>query len=67
MKLCYFLVFLLTSFILTGQDIQGIVLDKATDLPIETASIYFDNTTLGTTSDVDGKFSITYDPSIKSS
>ncbi|MGV6830410.1 MAG: carboxypeptidase-like regulatory domain-containing protein [bacterium] len=66
MKLCYILVFFLTSFILTGQEIQGIVLDKETDLPIETASIYFDNTTLGTTSDVDGKFSITYDPSIKS-
>lgn len=52
----YFLIFLsLNSF---SQKFYGIVLDGATKEPIIGASVYFDNTTLGTSTDINGEFSL---------
>ncbi|MBO6607717.1 carboxypeptidase-like regulatory domain-containing protein [Psychroserpens sp.] len=41
-----------------SQSIRGAVYDAKTNLPIETAAIYFDNTTIGTTSNQQGEFEI---------
>ncbi|GAL66002.1 carboxypeptidase-like regulatory domain-containing protein [Jejuia pallidilutea] len=53
----------LSSF---AQTVRGIVLDAKTQAPIETATVYFDNTTLGTITDEHGKFSIAYSNAIQS-
>ncbi len=58
-----FLFFTITNF---PQTINGIVLDAKTQLPIESASVYFDNTTIGTTTNYEGKFSLEYNKRIKS-
>ncbi|WP_353776975.1 carboxypeptidase-like regulatory domain-containing protein [Winogradskyella sp. 3972H.M.0a.05] len=49
-----------------AQNITGTVVDHKTGLPIESASIYFDNTTVGTTTDETGRFSIPYLDEIRS-
>ncbi|MBC2844101.1 carboxypeptidase-like regulatory domain-containing protein [Winogradskyella flava] len=49
-----------------SQTLTGRVVDKSTQEPIETASIYFDNTTVGTTTDENGEFSISYTNAIQS-
>jgi hypothetical protein len=58
------------SFILPlfcfSQTLTGRVIDKLTLQPIETASIYFDNTTIGTTTNEKGEFSITYSDAVQS-
>ena len=52
----YFLLFLsINSF---SQKFYGIVLNGDTKEPIIGASVYFDNTTLGTSTDINGEFSI---------
>lgn len=52
----YFLLFLsINSF---SQKFYGIVLDQDTKEPIIGASVYFDNTTFGTTTGLNGEFSI---------
>lgn len=62
----YPLLFLLLSFSINSQTISGTVLDSKTKTPIETATVYFDNTTLGVITSSDGKFSIKYSDAIKS-
>ena len=57
--------FLLPVFCV-AQILRGKVLDSKTKKPIETASIYFDNTTIGTTTDENGSFSITYNDAVQS-
>lgn len=52
-----FVLLLVTSHCLS-QSIKGVVIDSKTNLPIETAAIYFDNTTIGTTSNEQGEFEI---------
>ncbi len=49
-----------------GQTLTGRVLDANTKQPLETVSVYFDNTTIGTTTDEDGNFSIEYTDAIQS-
>ena len=49
-----------------AQTFSGKVIDKITQLPIETASVYFNNTTIGTTTDDKGKFSIVYTDAVQS-
>ena len=52
----YFLLFLsINSF---SQKFYGIVLDRYTKEPIIGASVYFNNTTLGVSTDINGEFSI---------
>lgn len=63
-----FLSFLFCIFfaLANAQEITGVVLDKNTRLPIESASIYFDNTTVGTSTNLKGEFSIPFKEEIKS-
>ncbi len=57
--------FLLPLFCIS-QTLKGRIIDKVTQLPIETAAVYFDNTTIGTTSNENGEFSITYSDAVQS-
>ncbi|MBT8259427.1 MAG: carboxypeptidase-like regulatory domain-containing protein [Bacteroidia bacterium] len=50
-----------------AQEIQGVVRDGDTNLPLESASVYFDNTTIGTITDNKGAFSLEWNPEINSS
>jgi len=56
----YFFLFicLMSTSFLYSQTLTGKVLDKKTKAPIIYASVYFDNTTIGTTTDEDGTFII---------
>lgn len=67
MKLKIFILipFVISSFCFS-QSIKGVVLDAITLEPIESASIYYDNTTVGTASNFKGEFEIEYDSSITS-
>ena len=49
-----------------SQTFTGLVLDKLTQQPIETVSVYFDNTTIGTTTNDKGEFSISYTDAVQS-
>lgn len=57
---------ILLSTSLAAQTLTGTVIDKNTKQPIETASVYFDNTTIGTTTNAKGEFSITYTDAVQS-
>ncbi|SDR69362.1 CarboxypepD_reg-like domain-containing protein [Formosa sp. Hel1_31_208] len=52
-----FISFLFSAYSFS-QSIKGIVLDVKTNLPIETVAVYFDNTTIGTTTNEKGEFEI---------
>ena len=56
---------LFTSFSY-AQYLYGYVLDQKTQEPLLGVSIYFDGTTIGTTTNEDGRFMIRYKPSTKS-
>ncbi len=60
--LCTFLL----SIVAYSQTVTGNVVDAKTGRPIETASVYFDNTTIGTTTNEKGDFSIEYNASVQS-
>lgn len=49
-----------------SQTLKGTVLNAKTKAPIESATIYFDNTTLGVTTNLKGEFTINYTNAIKS-
>ncbi|MBV7269002.1 carboxypeptidase-like regulatory domain-containing protein [Winogradskyella luteola] len=66
MKLKSFLFFILLPCICGSQVIKGKIIDKATKQPLETVAVYFDNTTIGTTTDEKGEFSISYTEAIQS-
>jgi len=51
---------------LHAQTISGIVLDAKTNEPIESASVFFDNTTIGTSTNDKGVFEISAKPGITS-
>ena len=65
-KLFVIVLFLCFCFKGTSQTFKGIVLDSITNKPIETASVYFDNTTLGVVTNTKGQFTISYSNAIKS-
>lgn len=52
----YCLLFTLVSA--SSQTIKGIVLDQRTNLPIESAAVYFDGTSIGTSTKANGEFTI---------
>lgn len=54
------ILFLLPFTSISQKTIQGSVLNEATGLPIEGASIYFNNTSIGTSANAAGKFSIPF-------
>lgn len=47
------------SVLVFSQEIEGLVIDQETNKPIEGASVYFDNTTIGTTTNTKGEFNLT--------
>jgi len=49
-----------------AQTFSGKVIDAKTQQPLETVSVYFDNTTIGTTTDEHGNFSIDYTDAVQS-
>ncbi|WP_040279331.1 carboxypeptidase-like regulatory domain-containing protein [Psychroserpens damuponensis] len=49
-----------------SQIFSGTVLDTATNKPLESVSVYFDNTTIGTSTDDKGYFSIEYTDAVQS-
>lgn len=62
--------FLIISFLICfinikAQVISGSVIDANTKKPVEGASVYFDNTTIGTTTNQDGFFKLRYNASIQ--
>ena len=66
MKSSIFLIicFLVIANTTHSQSIQGVINDAKTEEPIEGASVYFDNTTIGVISNSNGEFAIPYDSSI---
>ena len=60
MRLSFFLSFTFISFIISSQTatISGKILDDATELGIPFATVQVKDTDKGTTSDIDGNFSI---------
>jgi len=50
-----------------SQTLTGLVIDKVTQEPLETAAVYFDNTTFGTTTNDKGQFSVSYNDAVQSS
>ncbi|TBN01872.1 carboxypeptidase-like regulatory domain-containing protein [Hyunsoonleella flava] len=60
------LLFLLHGFVSYSQIIKGTVLDAKTKAPIETATVYFDNTTIGAITNSKGEFTIKYSDAIQS-
>jgi len=62
-----FLIFFLFIYgINQSQEISGVVFESETGVPLEGASIYFDNTTIGTTTNSKGEFVVKYHKEIKS-
>ena len=55
-----FLTFLVISFSLKAQQINGIVSDAETKEPLGYISVYYEGTTIGTRTNFDGTFSIPY-------
>ena len=51
-------VFFVSFFTSVAQELKGLVLSEKTNEPIIGASVYFDNTSIGTTTNFDGEFSI---------
>ncbi|SEH61209.1 CarboxypepD_reg-like domain-containing protein [Paenimyroides aquimaris] len=58
MKFSYLLLICLCGIYATAQNIQGIVTDKTTGKPLESAAVFFDNTTTATVTKPDGTFDI---------
>ena len=52
-------IFSMLSVVVFSQEFEGLVIDKETNKPIEGASVYFDNTTIGTTTNTKGEFFLT--------
>lgn len=59
-----FLFFIILS--VHGQTLNGTVIDAKTQEPLEMVAVYFDNTTVGTTTDEKGEFSISYSEMVQS-
>ncbi len=66
-KLPLYLIFLLFILLQTAfsqeNTVSGIVLDKRTEMPLEGANVYFKDAGIGTLTDEDGYFRLTYRPS----
>ncbi len=62
----FFLLCISFSYAQITTQLTGTVIDKATQKPIETAAVYFNNTTIGTTTNSKGEFSINYTDAVTS-
>lgn len=61
MKFEQLFIFLFLSFTGLSQQITGVVIDMKTNKPVNGASVYFNNTTIGTITNPDGEFAIKYE------
>ena len=66
-KSLFFIVVVLVSLASFSQSIKGNIKDSKTNEPIEGASVYFDNTTIGDISNMEGDFEIPFNESINTS
>ena len=60
------LLFLLLPIFVQAQILTGKVVDVKTREPLEMVSVYFDNTTIGTSTNANGEFSIEYNETVQS-
>jgi hypothetical protein len=60
------IVFLIAVTYTNAQTLTGKIIDAKTKTPLETVSVYFDNTTIGTTTNDSGEFSIDYTDAVQS-
>lgn len=65
-KSLFLVLFLLASVSLFSQTVTGKVIDAQTNEPLMGDAIYYDNTSIGTTSDEEGKFSIGFKQNLNS-
>lgn len=65
-KLYIFTILVLVSTTSFTQTLSGKVIDAKTKKPLEVVTVYFDNTTIGTTTNENGEFSISYSDAIQS-
>ena len=61
-----FILLLFFSIKTYAQTLKGKIFDAITKAPLESVSVYFDNTTIGTTTNDLGEFSITYNDAVQS-
>ncbi len=59
------LFFLFLFGVVQSQEISGVVFDSKANIPLEGASVYFDNTTIGTTTNSRGEFILEFNEAIK--
>ncbi|SHG89513.1 carboxypeptidase-like regulatory domain-containing protein [Winogradskyella jejuensis] len=64
-KIVYILLFF-SCLISRAQTLKGKVVDAFSKTPIEVVSVYFNNTTIGTTTNENGEFSIDYNNAVQS-
>ena len=64
-RILFFFLFFCSLFS-NAQIFKGTVLDAKTKRALESVSIYFDNTTIGTTTNEKGEFSIAYNDAVQS-
>lgn len=57
--------FFFLFYSVTSQQISGVILGEKTGEPLVGASVYFNNTTLGTTTNFDGEFTLEFKPEIR--
>ncbi|MDG5490854.1 carboxypeptidase-like regulatory domain-containing protein [Psychroserpens sp. SPM9] len=65
-KFWYLILGLIFAPLLHAQTLTGKVVDLKTKAPLMSVSVYFDNTTIGTTTNDSGEFSIEYSDAIQS-
>lgn len=63
---CFLWLTLLIIMQMYSQVVRGVVIDSETKQPLESVSVFFDNTTIGTATDEFGKFIIRYHDAIQS-
>lgn len=56
--------FLITALALPAmaKEIKGVVVDKKTNAPLAGANVFIRGTTLGAATDINGRFSFSYEP-----
>jgi hypothetical protein len=59
------MLFLFITQCINSQQISGVVIDQKTEKPLEGTSVYFNNTTIGTTTNSEGIFNIEFKEDIK--
>lgn len=65
-KYCYVISFLCANY-LFAQNIEIVIMDKTRNIPLEGVHVYSKKTTLGTTTDINGRFSINFNNTISQS